>query len=249
MQAGAAGGGGVPHRGEVDKAFHGEGAFPASKRKRAAPAPPSSTALPPAQHPTGSLHSPGGSLHTPDAADGFEGGSVHTLDAVHGFEGGSVGHATYTSSWIAPRSDVHSQQRWFYMGQAGEGRLLPPPAQYIVLFVCTRRGVWAGESALVSRSLCIYRNMQCSFIFSDRRRAVCICRPRRAVLYSRGTSPAGYPFVFRARSILGPYVPIPNWGPSACKPLPPAPTLCRGGHSPTPPPLWFYIPHPPPRRR
>lgn len=33
---------------------------------------------------------------------------------------GSAGHATYTSSWIAPKSDVHSQQRWFYMGHAGE---------------------------------------------------------------------------------------------------------------------------------
>jgi len=32
----------------------------------------------------------------------------------------STGHATYTSSWIAPKSDVHSQQRWFYMGQKGE---------------------------------------------------------------------------------------------------------------------------------
>jgi D-galacturonate reductase len=28
--------------------------------------------------------------------------------------------AVYTSSWIAPASDVHSQQRFFYMGQAGE---------------------------------------------------------------------------------------------------------------------------------
>ena len=33
---------------------------------------------------------------------------------------GSAGHATYTSSWVAPRSDVHSQQRWFYMGHGGE---------------------------------------------------------------------------------------------------------------------------------
>jgi len=33
---------------------------------------------------------------------------------------GCAGHATYTSSWIAPKSDVHSQQRWFYMGHAGE---------------------------------------------------------------------------------------------------------------------------------
>ena len=33
---------------------------------------------------------------------------------------GSVGHATYTSSWVAPKSDVHSQQRFFYMGHSGE---------------------------------------------------------------------------------------------------------------------------------
>lgn len=32
----------------------------------------------------------------------------------------STGHALYTSSWVAPKSDVHSQQRWFYMGQKGE---------------------------------------------------------------------------------------------------------------------------------
>merc|ERR1719251_179413 len=36
------------------------------------------------------------------------------------FEDGSVGHAIYTSSWVAPKADVHSQQRWFYMGQEGE---------------------------------------------------------------------------------------------------------------------------------
>ena len=33
---------------------------------------------------------------------------------------GSVATAIYTSSWIAPRSDVHSQQRFHYMGHAGE---------------------------------------------------------------------------------------------------------------------------------
>lgn len=31
-----------------------------------------------------------------------------------------TGTAVYTSSWIAPKSDVHSQQRFFYMGQKGE---------------------------------------------------------------------------------------------------------------------------------
>ncbi|KAJ8603464.1 hypothetical protein CTAYLR_005092 [Chrysophaeum taylorii] len=33
---------------------------------------------------------------------------------------GSTGHALYTSSWIAPKADVHSQQRFFYMGTNGE---------------------------------------------------------------------------------------------------------------------------------
>lgn len=32
----------------------------------------------------------------------------------------STGTAIYTSSWVAPKSDVHSQQRFFYMGQKGE---------------------------------------------------------------------------------------------------------------------------------
>ncbi len=32
----------------------------------------------------------------------------------------SLGTAVYTASWIAPKSDVHSQQRFFYMGHGGE---------------------------------------------------------------------------------------------------------------------------------
>ena len=32
----------------------------------------------------------------------------------------SIGTAVYTASWIAPKSDVHSQQRFFYMGHQGE---------------------------------------------------------------------------------------------------------------------------------
>lgn len=36
------------------------------------------------------------------------------------FHGGTLGHAIYTASWIAPKADVHSQQRWFYMGHQGE---------------------------------------------------------------------------------------------------------------------------------
>ena len=33
---------------------------------------------------------------------------------------GNLGCALYTSSWVAPKSDVHSQQRFFYMGSTGE---------------------------------------------------------------------------------------------------------------------------------
>ncbi|MEM6885429.1 MAG: Gfo/Idh/MocA family oxidoreductase [Verrucomicrobiota bacterium] len=35
-------------------------------------------------------------------------------------ESGNLGTALYTSSWIAPKSDVHSQQRFHYMGHGGE---------------------------------------------------------------------------------------------------------------------------------
>jgi D-galacturonate reductase len=45
------------------------------------------------------------------------------IDTVEGEEDVRVtgyGTAVYTSSWIAPRSDVHSQQRFFYMGENGE---------------------------------------------------------------------------------------------------------------------------------
>ena len=35
-------------------------------------------------------------------------------------DSGNIGTALYTSSWIAPKSDVHSQQRFHYMGHSGE---------------------------------------------------------------------------------------------------------------------------------
>lgn len=37
--------------------------------------------------------------------------------------GGSRGTGVYTSSWIAPKAEVHSQQRFFYMGHTGEVRV------------------------------------------------------------------------------------------------------------------------------
>ncbi|MEM6364340.1 MAG: Gfo/Idh/MocA family oxidoreductase [Planctomycetota bacterium] len=35
-------------------------------------------------------------------------------------DSGNMGTAVYTASWIAPQSDVHSQQRFFYLGHGGE---------------------------------------------------------------------------------------------------------------------------------
>jgi D-galacturonate reductase len=35
-------------------------------------------------------------------------------------DSGNRAAAVYTASWIAPPSDVHSQQRFFYMGHGGE---------------------------------------------------------------------------------------------------------------------------------
>jgi D-galacturonate reductase len=35
-------------------------------------------------------------------------------------ESGSLASSFYTASWIAPKSDVHSQQRFYYLGQKGE---------------------------------------------------------------------------------------------------------------------------------
>jgi D-galacturonate reductase len=42
------------------------------------------------------------------------------LELEGGELSGHIGTAVYTASWIAPQSDVHSQQRFFYMGQQGE---------------------------------------------------------------------------------------------------------------------------------
>jgi D-galacturonate reductase len=43
-----------------------------------------------------------------------------TLTVDWGNTSGGRGTGVYTASWIAPKSDVHSQQRFFYMGAKGE---------------------------------------------------------------------------------------------------------------------------------
>ncbi len=61
------------------------------------------------------------------AATGWaEAGGIETEDTItltvdwENFESGGKATAIYTSSWIAPRADVHSQQRFHYMGYKGE---------------------------------------------------------------------------------------------------------------------------------
>ena len=61
------------------------------------------------------------------AATGYaEGKGISTEDTItltvgwENFSSGNKATAVYTASWIAPKADVHSQQRFFYMGHAGE---------------------------------------------------------------------------------------------------------------------------------
>jgi len=54
-------------------------------------------------------------------ARGIETEDTITLTATwENLASGNRGTAVYTSSWIAPQSDVHSQQRFFYVGHEGE---------------------------------------------------------------------------------------------------------------------------------
>ncbi|MCA9197252.1 MAG: Gfo/Idh/MocA family oxidoreductase [Planctomycetales bacterium] len=46
--------------------------------------------------------------------------SITLLVEWQNIHSGNRATAVYTASWIAPKSDVHSQQRFFYMGHAGE---------------------------------------------------------------------------------------------------------------------------------
>lgn len=43
-----------------------------------------------------------------------------TLNVEWENKSGAIGTSIHTASWIAPKSDVHSQQRFFYMGHEGE---------------------------------------------------------------------------------------------------------------------------------
>ena len=54
-------------------------------------------------------------------AQGIETEDAITLSVTwENLTSGNLGTGIYTSSWIAPKADVHSQQRFFYMGHRGE---------------------------------------------------------------------------------------------------------------------------------
>lgn len=66
------------------------------------------------------------SVHASAATGWAQSNGIDTEDTITltvqwvNTESGNLGTAIYTASWIAPKSDVHSQQRLFYMGHNGE---------------------------------------------------------------------------------------------------------------------------------
>ncbi len=54
-------------------------------------------------------------------AEGIDAEDTITLGVQwENIQSGALASAFYTASWIAPKSDVHSQQRFYYLGQKGE---------------------------------------------------------------------------------------------------------------------------------
>ncbi|KAJ1549560.1 hypothetical protein HK405_010524 [Cladochytrium tenue] len=49
--------------------------------------------------------------------------TITLLVTFRNLETGNTGTGVFTSSWIAPKAEVHSQQRFFYMGHGGEIRV------------------------------------------------------------------------------------------------------------------------------
>ncbi|MFT5524064.1 MAG: D-galacturonate reductase [Pirellulaceae bacterium] len=66
------------------------------------------------------------SVHASAATGWAKSASIETEDTItltvdwENTASGNRATAIYTSSWIAPKADVHSQQRFFYMGHGGE---------------------------------------------------------------------------------------------------------------------------------
>ncbi len=82
-------------------------------------------------------------------------------------QSGNLGTSIHTASWIAPKADVHSQQRFFYMGHSGEINIDQAHRGYTIssdqkgfksanpLFMkyTPREGKFAGQSAYGYQSI------------------------------------------------------------------------------------------------
>jgi D-galacturonate reductase len=83
-------------------------------------------------------------------------------------DSGNLGTAVYSASWIAPKSDVHSQQRFFYMGHDGELNVdqahrgytlasheqgLASPNPLFMKYAPDSRGCFVGQSGYGYRSI------------------------------------------------------------------------------------------------
>jgi D-galacturonate reductase len=81
---------------------------------------------------------------------------------------GSLASAFYTASWIAPKSDVHSQQRFFYLGEKGEVQIdqahrgytlatdakgFSSPNPLFMKYTPDAQGFFAGQSGYGYRSI------------------------------------------------------------------------------------------------
>jgi D-galacturonate reductase len=90
---------------------------------------------------------------------------------------GNLATALYTASWIAPKSDVHSQQRFFYMGHHGEIQidqahrgysLASDPGGYcspnplFMKYAPDAAGFFAGQSAYGYRSIEAFVDAACA---------------------------------------------------------------------------------------
>ncbi|MFT5106443.1 MAG: D-galacturonate reductase [Pseudoalteromonas tetraodonis] len=92
-------------------------------------------------------------------------------------DSGNLGTALYTSSWIAPKSDVHSQQRFHYMGHSGEIQIdqahrgyaiatdaggFSSPNPLFMKYLPDAEGQFAGRSAYGYQSIEAFLDAACS---------------------------------------------------------------------------------------
>lgn len=94
--------------------------------------------------------------------------TISLLTQWENIQSGSAATAIYTASWIAPKSDVHSQQRFHYMGHNGEVQVdqahrgyslatdengFASPNPLFMKYTPGRQGEFAGQNSYGYRSI------------------------------------------------------------------------------------------------